>query len=631
MCGLVGVINNEPRQTQSRIRQVVEGMLNQIIYRGPDAQNVRETAFAVLGHCRLSIIDIVGGQQPMCTPDGRYIIVFNGEIYNYIELRNELITAGHEFTSHSDTEVLLQMLIHKGEKAVTELVGMFAFCFLDTHTGDWLMARDHFGIKPLYFTELDNGLVFGSEIKALLHHPEVKSALNGTGLEQYLTFQYCLNDHTLFANIKRLEPGQLIRGKGASIHQKITYWQIPDYVDNRHTAAYFDNKINGLLKDSIRLQVRSDVALGTYLSGGIDSSLITALTAQVFDSSLPCFHGLFSEGTEYDESDYAKSVCQQIDGELDITIPKARDFVDLLPKIIYHMDEPVAGPGVFPQYMVSGAASKKVKVILGGQGGDEIFGGYARYMVALFENSLKHQIYNPHEAPPSGIKMSEMLENLPELRNYQPMMSAFLSNGLFASDEQRYFKLCDRSPQLASILSADVLPDPKRIFQAFCEEFKQYDQHSILNKMSYFDIRNSLPALLHVEDRVSMAHSIESRVPLLDWRLMELVSTIPPDIKFAKGAMKPMLKKVAADYLPPKVHKRKDKMGFPVPLAAWLKSGVVRDFVMDTLGSRACRERGIYNPNVHQQLDQFVGTSARQIWGLLSLELWFQTFHDQGK
>jgi asparagine synthase (glutamine-hydrolysing) len=579
----------------------------------------------------LSIIDVEHGQQPMISSCGRYVLVFNGEIYNYIELRASLIQAGVKFTTHSDTEVLLQLLIAEREGAIKKLNGMFAFCFLDTHTGDWIMARDHFGIKPVYLYQQGHDvLFFASEIKAFGAIEGYQNQVNQKGLNHYFTFQFCLGEETLFKNVRKVEPGYYLKGNAAKITEQVQYWTPLYNVDNEHTEQYFVESLEHLLHDSLKLQVRSDVPLGAYLSGGLDSSSIASYAARVLKRGMPVFTGRFAEGPQYDESEYAKAVSSQIGGIMHDVVPSAKDFVELLPKIIYSLDEPVAGPGVFPQYMVSKAASEHVKVILGGQGGDEIFGGYARYLVAYLEQSLKSSIFGDTSEGIHAISLNEMSGNLKLLEKYKPMLSKFWSTGLFGDMSERYFSLIDRSPDSHKILSSDMTRSFSReqCYDDFCKIFNSIESSSYINKMSHFDLKTLLPALLHVEDRVSMASSIESRVPLLDPRITDLVSTIPPAMKFKGGKTKALLNNVVRPHLPEKVFNREDKMGFPVPLQEWMNGGIVREFVLDTLLSKKSLERGIYQKEVLENVSSMGGVGSRQLWGILSLELWHQAYID---
>src|SRR5690606_17540122 len=312
----------------------------------------------------------------------------------------------------------------------------------------------------------------------------------------------------------------------------------------------------------------------TYLSGGMDSSIVTLIASEKIKSNgkrLKAFTGAFKEGKEFDETHYAELVSKRSDAEMFTVYPTSRDFVDLLPKLIYHLDEPVAGPGVFPQYMVSKLASSEVKVILGGQGGDEIFGGYARYVIAYLEQALKGAIFETNEEGEHIVSLQSMIPNLPYIKNYIPMLKEFTKMERFEPMDKRYFHLIDRKNGSHTLFTEEFQNKYNRefLFRNFQKLFNHPDTLSYYNKMTHYDILNNLPALLHVEDRVSMAVSLESRVPLIDYRIVELVASMPPSMKFKGAEMKYILKKSIQDILPREILNRKDKMGFPVPLNLW--------------------------------------------------------------
>lgn len=626
MCGICGVAAAGPTPERAA---VVRGMMDRLRHRGPDGEGLVDGESWIFGHTRLSIIDIEHGAQPMRTPDGRFTLVYNGEIYNYLELRSDLQMQGIEFRTTSDTEVLLQILALEGEDALGRLNGMFAFAIHDAETGEIVLARDPFGVKPLYYALTARGeLVFASEIKAILAHPEVEARTDRQALQEYLTFQFCLGNRTLFDGIKKIEPGCMLRWSPRGTVRTRRYWDCDFRVDENHTESYFASRLSELMTDSVRLQLRSDVPLGAHLSGGLDSSVVAALAARAAGSRISVFHGRFAEGTEYDESAYARTVAQAIGADFWDVVPTAEDFVEDLPRLIYFMDEPAAGPGLFPQHHVSRLAARNVKVVLGGQGGDEIFAGYARYLLGYLEQALKGAVYETQEEGKYLVTLDSIVPNLALLREYVPLMRYFWSDGLFEAMDARYFRLVDRSPDMATLLDRDFLDtwNGDAVFEAFRREFNHPDTQSYVNKMTHFDIKTLLPALLQVEDRVSMAVSLESRVPLLDTRIVDLVTTMPPALKFTGGKTKYALKRAAADLLPSTVVERKDKMGFPVPLSEWMRGGPVREFVGDVLLGTTARQRGIFRT---EELEQLIATEApfgRQIWGALCLELWHQAF-----
>lgn len=629
MCGLIAIF--APGDRTIARKSTIRAMLALIAHRGPDGEGVHHVfGQALFGHRRLAIIDLELGAQPMLSADQRYTLVYNGEIYNYVELRGELQKEGIEFRTHSDSEVLLQLLIHRRTAAIDQLNGMFAFVFHDRQDNTWIAARDHFGIKPLYYATVGDELLFGSEIKALLAHPEIQGRRDDHALHQYLTFQFCLDNRTLFDGICKIKPGHYMTGQGAKILGDRCYWDTHYQIDPYHTEAYFREELLALLQDSVRLQIRSDVPLGGYLSGGIDSSLVCRLASGHLDQAMPMFHGRFAEGPQYDESPYARSLADHAGGRYLEVVPTAEEFVRDLPKLIEALDEPLAGPGLFPQYAVSKLAREHVTVVLGGQGGDEIFGGYARYLVGYLEQALKGAILETQEEGKHLVTLESIVPNLALLKQYTPLLGNFWSKGLFEEMDARYFHLIDRSPGLNHLLHGDTLAqfDRERLFADFQKVFNHPDTRSYINKMTHFDQKTLLPALLQIEDRVSMSVSLESRVPLLDKRIVDLVTSMPPALKLQGGRTKHILKKTIGHLLPETILNRKDKMGFPVPLNEWLRGGIVRDFVSDILLSQRSLQRGIFTPEaLHAMLDQ-QGVGGRQLWGALSLELWHQRFID---
>lgn len=626
MCGFVGILNINGLEVRS---DILRKMADTIHHRGPDEEGLFINDNCGFYHKRLSIIDLNTGQQPMTFEN--YTIVFNGEIYNYIELREELKLKGHTFTTTSDTEVILHLYREYGEDCVDRLNGMFAFMIYDKANRQIYLARDHFGIKPLYWYQDKDRIVFGSEIKAILAHPEVKALPAMENFYEYLTFQFILGENTLFQNINKFQPGHysIIDLKTWSF-KTVNYWK-PDFnTDVFHTEDYFISELQKILEDTITQQLRSDVPIGTYLSGGIDSSLVTIMASKIVNYPIKSFSGAFDEGPEFNELKYARIAAKKANSELYEIFPTEQEFIDVLPKLIYHLDEPVAGPGLFPQYMVSKFASNHVKVILGGQGGDEIFGGYARYMVAYLEQALKGSIFETNEEVEHIVTLKSILPNLPSLKQYVPMLKGFWNNDVFEPMDRRYFNLINRMGSISDFLHPDFINggNKNRIFDKFSEQFNHCKTKSYYNKMTQFDLSASLPALLQVEDRVSMAVSIESRVPLLDRRIIDLISRMPAGMKFKGGELKYLLKQTIKETMPSEILNRKDKMGFPVPLHIWSKNKKTRDFIMDTLTSKKAKERNIINTKYVEQIVNSEQPFSRGLWGLLSMELWFNQFID---
>jgi asparagine synthase (glutamine-hydrolysing) len=625
MCGICGAINLRGNPIEDLERRL-EVMSSLIAHRGPDDAGIwtHERGHVGLAHRRLSIIDLNTGHQPMTDDRGRWI-TYNGEIYNYPELRTEL--GVDRFRTTSDTEVALRAHDRWGTQGLERLRGMFAYALWDEPAQELICVRDRFGIKPFYYATVGDVVYFASEAKALLPFlPSIET--DHDALKDYLAFQLCLAGKTLFKGVEELLPGHFLKlGRGAV--KPVRYWEVYFELDFDHTDRYFEEQIGALLHESVELHLRSDVPVSAYLSGGLDSSTVASLAGAQSQAPMQAFTGKFSEDARYDESRYARAVAESRGLELHEVDIGVSDFVAHLGDVVYHLDFPVAGPGSFPQYMVSQEASRHCKVILGGQGGDEIFGGYTRYLVAYFEQCVRAAIEGTMREGNFVVTYESIIPNLVALRNYKPMLQEFWREGLFGDLDARYFRLINRTAQLEDEVDLGALGDYSP-FETFREIFNgaNVGHQAYFDKMTHFDFKTLLPALLQVEDRVSMAHGLESRVPLLDHRLVELAATIPADIKFKDGTMKHIFKQAVRTLVPEAISERKDKMGFPVPLTEWLR-GDAREFAVDTLSTAAALSRDIFD---NRSVLAGLGDEAqfgRKGWGLLCLELWQQSFHDQ--
>lgn len=635
MCGIAGIVHRDPARPVDPA--VLDRMTDALEHRGPDDRGVAVWGGVGFGNRRLSIIDLEGGHQPMTTPDGRLALTYNGELYNYIELRTELLERGIELRTHSDTEVVLQLYAAFGLDMFERMNGMFAFALYDRAHGRVLFARDRFGEKPLYVHRGEHGLSFASEIKALLQNPDVETRPDQAALHEYLTFQYCLGERTLFEDVTKLRPASylLVDETGQTLESR-EYWSLGFEEDHQSGDEYFVDELRFLLEDAVKIRLRSDVAVGTYLSGGLDSSIVASLAAKLLGHGLPAFTGYFAGGAEYDETPYARSVAAQNGSEHHLVEATAAQFAELLPRLIWFMDEPAAGPGAFPQYVVSKLASEQVKVVLGGQGGDELFGGYARYLMLYLEESIKGSIFGSQDPVRHVVTLGRVLPHLALLQQYVPLLKRFWSDGLFGPVEQRYFSLVARSAHLEDCLSPEFLAgrDPEHLYEAFEAQFNDVlgrvstGGSALVNRMTAYDARTMLQSLLHVEDRMSMAVSLESRLPLLDHRIAELAYRMPPALKYHDGEPKSVLKRAVGGLVPAPVLARRDKMGFPVPFVEWSR-GELRDFVGDILLGESARARGMYQSAGIERLIEGEMPYGREVWGLLCLELWFRVFVDR--
>jgi asparagine synthase (glutamine-hydrolysing) len=630
MCGIAGIVDLSGRQIE-RLHRRLEVMAELIAHRGPDGQGIWTAPSGEVGlaHRRLAIIDLSEtGRQPMADPSGT-VVTYNGEIYNYRELKQAL-AAHWDYRSTSDTEVLLAAYARWGVDCLQQLRGMFAFALWDAKARRLFCARDRFGIKPFYYAVVGGQVVFASEAKALLPFlPEIET--DPAALAEYLIFQYGIGENTLFKGIKQLPPGHAMLIEDGKL-KVWRYWDVAYDIDFDHSPGYFEHRLVELLDESVALHLRADVPIGSYLSGGLDSSLVTILAGRANRTNNHCFHGKFTGHPGYDESGYARMVAQSAGAQLfevDIT---ADDFTKHIRDVIYHLDYPVAGPGSFPQFMVSKLAAEHGKVVLGGQGGDEVFGGYARYLLAYFEQCIKAAIDGTSRNGNFVVTIESIVPNLGLLREYKPLMQEFWRQGLFGPLDERYFRLIDRSVDMADEVDWSAL-DRQRVvadFRAIFNNPANVRKEAYFDSMTHFDFKCLLPALLHVEDRMSMAHGLESRVPLLDHPLIEFAATVPADVKFRGGEMKHLLKTSFHDVLPDALLQRPDKMGFPVPLREWF-SGELKSMVEDTFRSQSARSRPFINSAAVLANFEHAGRFSRKLWGLLSLELWHQCFHDRAR
>jgi len=628
MCGIAGFVslNNAPVAEAGASLSVMGRLLE---HRGPDdsGQWMADEERAGLAHRRLSIIDLSpAGQQPMQAANGT-VVALNGEIYNYLELR-EALADRWDFQSQSDTETVLAAYDRHGDECLEHLRGMFAFALWDPARRLLFCARDRFGIKPFYYYQNEETLYFASEPKALLPFVDAIET-DAEALAEYLTFNYPIGEATLFKGIRQLLPGHALAVEDGEV-RVWRYWDVSYELEWGRSQDWHESRLAELLDDSVRVHLRADVPIGAYVSGGIDSSLMAILAKRHDAGNRLAFHGRFLEYPGYDESQYAEMAVAASGGELHTVDITHADFERHLRNVIYHLDFPVAGPGSFPQYMVSRLAAENVKVVLGGQGGDEIFGGYARYLLAYFEQCIRAAIEGTYQDGNFVVTIESIVPNLGMLREYKPMMREFWREGLFGSLEDRYFRLVDRSSDMGAEIDWPQL-DRGRVREAFMEIFlnrNNVQKGAYFDHMTHFDFKTLLPALLQVEDRMSMAHGLESRVPLLDHPLVEYMATVPADVKFSGGHMKHLLKTAYSDVLPDGILNRRDKMGFPVPLKEWF-GGELKDFARNIFEGLRQRNRAFINADAVLENFETAGRFSRKTWALLSLELWQQIFHDR--
>ena len=405
------------------------------------------------------------------------------------------------------------------------------------------------------------------------------------------------------------------------------YWDVSANYDFARTEDEFAVELAYLLEDSVRLQLRSDVPLGAHLSGGIDTGTITSIASNILNNKVTTFTAGFTEGGIYDDNDWAEITSGHCNTNHMVTYPTAQDFEQLFSQLIWHLDEPVAAPGIFPQYCVSGLAKKNVTVVLGGQGSDELLGGYTRYLIIYLEQALKQSIFNNNNS--LHMSLTDLLPNLSQLKTYQPLMTYYLNDNLFGNPDSRYFRLVLRNERISELVSPEInkMAGGYSTFDTFREIFNKVPDFELLNKILYYEMKAWLPALLQVEDRMSMAWSLESRVPFLDTRIAELAFSMPSSVKFKGGITKYILRKAVDGKLPKEILWRTDKLGFPVPLKKWFQSEL-KPFLEGSLLSKASLNRNIFRKDVVQSVMQQNGEFDRVLWGLLCMESWFSVFLD---
>lgn len=612
MCGFNGVVGN---LTEEKINEV-KSKSSLIQHRGPDEHTNLHKKDTYIEFYRLSIVDIENGSQPKTDKDDNYTVFFNGEIYNFLDLKNELIGKGIELDTNSDTEVLLNVFNIFGIEGIKKLNGMFSICLIDNKSEKTYLIRDQFGIKPLYYVLNEDTIRFSSELKTL----ETKSnKILEKSLGDYLGYQFYLDDKTLNKNINTVNPGNYIEIDNKTRKIKIVEYFKVEFLSSKKPQKSL-NDLEIVINQSVKRQTYADVEVGSHLSGGIDSSLITAIASK-YVPDLKTFHGYFPESdSKYSEIEYAREVASHLKLKLfEIEITHT-DFISNFSKLMFSLDYPIVGPGVFPQYMVNKFAAKHVKVLLGGQGGDEIFAGYARYLIVYLEQVLLGSI-NESQSNQHIVNLNTVSNALPSLKEYIPLIQKMWANDLFTNPVNRYEQILQRSipKQWLSKISLELINSSRVNFQNQMENIKE---DSLINKMLHFDVKYILPGLLQVEDRVSMAHSIESRVPYLDQDVFNVAVNLEPQLKFGKGVLKSPLKEIAKKYLPEKVALRKGKMGFPVPFNDWLEIPEFKDYVFDTiLLSRFAKSKYFELKKFEKELLSFENFD-RSIWAILCLSEW---------
>ncbi|PLS02000.1 asparagine synthase (glutamine-hydrolyzing) [Neobacillus cucumis] len=612
MCGFIGCVHDKTQNYSDEQKQLFKNMNDLITHRGPDDDGFYYDDHIQFGFRRLSIIDIESGHQPLTYENERYWIIFNGEIYNYVELREELLKEGLSFATSSDTEVIIALYSHLKEKAVEKLRGMFAFVIWDKQEQSLYGARDPFGIKPFFYLEDGERTFFASEKKSILLALE-NDVINYDALQHYLTYQFVPEPDTLSEGIKKLEPGHYFTKKIGSPMEMKKYWKA-HFKPVQKAEADYTKEIRDVLFDSVEKHMRSDVPVGSFLSGGIDSSIIASI-AKEFHPSIKTFSVGF-EHNGFSEIDVAKETAEKLGVENISYVISPEEYMNEVPKIMWHMDDPLADPACVPLYFVAREARKHVTVVLSGEGADELFGGYN-----IYREPQSLEVFNkiPRVGKvllrgiagimPEGMKGKSFIE-----RGVTPMEERYIGNAkMFTEEEKRDLLNVYRE----GLMYTDVT---KPLYQ----ESRGYDP---VDRMQYIDIHTWMRGdILLKADKMTMAHSLELRVPFLDKEVFEVASKIPTSLKTANGTTKYILRKAAEGVVPEHVLNRK-KLGFPVPIRHWLKNEmnewakkIIRESNTDHLINKS------YVLGLLEDHCQGKADNSRKIWTVLMFMVWHQVY-----
>jgi asparagine synthase (glutamine-hydrolysing) len=611
---------------------VLQRMRDVITHRGPDDEGIFIEGAVGLGHRRLSIVDVSGGHQPMTNEDGTLRITYNGEIYNHTDFRAQLEALGHVYKTHCDTETILHLYEEHGEHCVDFLRGMFAFAIWDQRRKELFIARDRLGVKPLYYVHTDDGsLYFGSEIKTLLEAGAIKPEINYRAMPDYLANHATSGEETLFRGVKRLLPGHVMLWRDGELRVS-RYWDVSfvRHEDEGRSDKDYIAEWSELFRTSVRLRLMADVPLGMFLSGGIDSSAIAAVMSGMVTEPIKTFSVAFKE-REANELEYARLIARQFKTNHHEVVVSPEDFFTVLPRLVWHEDEPLAHPSSVALYFVSLLSSQHVKVVLTGEGSDELLAGYARYRKTILNLALGARY---HKFTPSAFRnlLRRQIEGMPGAKLRQKLLRSFLN--VSPDIESIYF---DNFAVFPRAMQQELLTPEMRErvgtidpYTGLREVLKETDATSFLDRLLYADIKTYLHELLMKQDQMSMATSVESRVPFLDHKLVEFTSGLPERLKLRGWTTKYVLRESMKGLLPEAILKR-PKMGFPVPIGTWFRgaySYVIDDYV---LSDRALA-RGIFSPDFVRSLvarHQTGGENhSERLWALVNFEIWQRQFFD---
>ena len=627
MCGICGKLQFD---LQARVSPaLVKAMADTISHRGPDDEGYYVSGPIGLGFRRLSIIDLNTGHQPISNEDGSVWIVFNGEIYNYKELREVLLSQGHVFKTRTDTEVIVHLYEEFGERCVEKLRGMFAFAIWDDRRKLLFIARDRLGIKPLYYASSSKSLLFASEMKAILADPEVGREVEPSMVDRFLSFNYTPGEETFFRNIHKLQPGHYMVVHQGELHIR-QYWDLHFSTEPEHpNQKQAEEQLVDLLEESVRLHMISDVPVGFLLSGGLDSTAMLSFAAGKSDQPISSYTIGFSEPGIEDERPYARLAASRYGVKhYEMTIT-SQDFLDFLPQYVWHMEEGVCEPPAVALYYISKLAKEHVKVLVSGEGGDEAFAGYGNYRNFLWLERLKSAA-GPLKGVFSGaLAAFNSVARSKKIAKYLPLLDIPLSSYYYSRTSSPFSFFNQPSNQVYSTAFANIAD--KRSSLSAVQKYLQVDLNN-LNKMLYVDTKTWLPDdLLIKADKITMANSIELRVPFLDHKVMEFAASLPTNFKVRGLTTKYLAKKALRQTVPHEILNRK-KTGFPVPYESWLRTDL-KSWLRDLLFSQRAMERGYFDRRGLENLfskNLETGSYSKEIFCLAVLELWHRIFSDGG-
>ncbi len=623
MCGIVGFTTKDWSPGRERIQSATDTL----IHRGPDQQGVFRSHACSLGATRLKIIDLAGGDQPIYSEDHDAVIVFNGEIYNHLEVRRELESLGHRFHTHCDTETVLQAFLEWDTECFTRLRGMFAAAIWSSSAQRLVLARDRIGIKPLYIAERGEDLFFASELKGILIHPEIERRLSLKGLDCYLSMNYVPSPWTLVDGIEKLPPGHWLEWRDGRV-RKEAYWQVPAISPKEISLDDAKEQLDGLLKQSIREHLMSDVPLGVWLSGGVDSSTILHYAAQASATRLRTFSISFT-GHSFDESQYIRQAVQHYGTDHEeLNLSPEQDLVGAIEELPYYSDEPSADSGALPVWFLSRLCKTQSTVAFSGEGADEIFGGYLTYRANRMASQLNHLPSAAINVALSGLRawpvsdekigVEYKLKRLLEGSRMAPERAHIYWNGTFSDAEKAALLRVPLAPALTGILGClrAALPGDG------VAPYLQFDQEYYLPD-----------DILVKSDRMSMAHSVEVRPPFLDHRILEFAATLPTSLKMRGSRQKFLLKQLMAPKLPPAIVQRK-KIGFDIPAHEWFR-GPLKPLLLETLASAEAEHADLFDFAMIRELTRLHLSRSINVgyhlWGLVMLFMWMKRWQIQSR